>query len=164
MKLLLAIPFLISVAACAPVKEKIEDRTGACPNGICDNNQTKPSACNGSPKFSVLAGTFKSEPSTDPKSFVTVRSQYTFEGTKATFIKFCEKKQTSEIENVSVTSVFTTDSDVTMIRFDEPGFDEKKSKSFTCRAELTRDVLNIKAEGNCLVLSSGNKKQYFIKK
>lgn len=163
MKRLLVIPFLVAFAACAPVKEKIEDRTGKCPNGICENNQVKPAACNGLPQFNVLSGTFKSEASTEPKTFVTEQSQYNFDGAKATFTKFCSKKETSEMEMAVVSSTFTTDADVTMIRFNQPGADEVDSKSFKCRAELTRDIIDVKAEGNCLVLSIGKKKQYFVR-
>lgn len=164
MKRLLVVPFLFATVACMPPDlQEIVDRTGGCPNGICSNVDAKPTSCNGAAKFNVLAGTFKSDPVTLPKNFVIERSQYTFANGIATFIKFCEKKDSGEFESPNFESPFTVNSDVTLMRFKQPGKNEVKSKSFVCRAELTAEVLEVAAEGNCLVLKSAAGKQYFVK-
>lgn len=153
MKRLLIIPLLFCAMACGPVKEKIEDRSGGCVNGKCTNKPTeKPSVCDGTAKFSALSGTFKTDPETSATSGVTYRAQFIFSGNKATMTQFCDKKTSGEFESPVVESTFSVNSDVSALKFDVPQVMEKKSESFTCKAELTAEVFSISAQGNCLVL------------
>ncbi len=153
MKRLLVIPLIFAVVACAPVKEKIEDRTGGCVNGKCVNKPSeKPSVCSGAAKFSALAGTFKTDAETSATSGVTYRAQFIFNGNKASLTQFCDKKKSGEFESPVVESTFSVNSDVSALKFDDPQVMEKKSESFTCKAEITAEVFAISAQGSCLVL------------
>ncbi len=95
MKHLLIIPILISALACAPIKQKIEDRTGGCVNGNCSQKPLpKPTVCSGAGKFTALSGTFKTEPVTNVGTGVTYRAQFIFGSGKVLFTQFCENKKT----------------------------------------------------------------------
>lgn len=165
MKRLLVIPFLFFAMACAEVKEKIEDRSGGCVNGNCTNKPLpKPSACSGAQKFTDLSGTFKTEPVTSATTGITYRAQFFFSGNKASFTQFCEKKTSGEFESPMVESTYSVNSDVSALKFDDPQVVEKKSASFSCKAQLTSEVFAISAQGKCLVIKpSKGDALYYVK-
>lgn len=165
MKFLLAIPFLFSIAACAPVKEKIEDRTGGCVNGNCVNQQSpKPRDCEGAAQFSSLSGTFKSKPVTSIKTGITYSAQFIFSGNKVMFTQFCENLKTGEFESPQVETTYSVNSSVTALKFDKPQANEVESESFVCKAELTAETFAVSPQGKCLVMKpSKGDALYYVK-
>lgn len=163
MKRLLVIPLLFAIAACAPVNEKIKDRSGGCLNGSCVDGPTeKPSACrssNGNTINEFVGRNFlKTETSS---SGVVYDIEYRFtNGNMVTHVLTCTSGD--KWTNVKIDSSISYHSTKKLLRFDKPAKASNSYAGGTCATELTSEEFSVSYEGMCLVLTDSKRTKLYL--